>query len=68
MKDEAFKNVFGDDSVEKPDSIEIRRTAKGKATWTIKIRSKDLTEEKNQKEVIETHQKIWNELKKQFPT
>jgi len=53
---------------EKPDSIKVSRTAKGTATWEIKIRSKDLTDPNEQENVEKSIEKIWKELKSRFPT
>ncbi len=53
---------------EKPDSVKVSRTAKGTATWEIKIRSKDLTNPEEQAKVLKSQETIWNSLKTRFPT
>lgn len=57
-----------EENQEKPDSIKISRTAKGLATWEIKIRSHDLTVPEEQERVKKNLEKIWNDLKMRFPT
>jgi len=53
---------------DKPDSVKVSRTAKGTATWEIKIRSKDLTDPEEQAKVESSIEAIWLKLKSKFPT
>lgn len=57
-----------EENQERPDSVKISRTAKGTATWEIKVRSKDLTIPEEQERVRKVLEKVWNDLKARFPT
>lgn len=53
---------------EKTDSVRISRTAKGTATWEIKIYSKNLTLSGEQENIQKALEEMWNNLKKRFPS
>ena len=58
---------FDENIQDKSDSIRVSKTAKGTATWDIKIRSKDLTDDTEKEKVVKRIKEIWNNLTTQFP-
>jgi len=63
---EALKSIFGQVTSERPDSISLSKTSTGKYSWTIKMRSGDLSEKENQEKLLQEIERIHLKLRKRF--